>query len=76
MMKRIFRRVFSLAPQNVSTTKSFLFESSSAAIFFSSFHAFLVTGLLSFLYSGEVHQMVSFGRLVHHKELVLGERPV
>ncbi len=76
MMKRIFRRVFSLAPQNVSTTKSFLFDNSSTAIFFSSFQVFFVTGLLSFLYSGEVHQMVSLVVSSMTKNLSFGERPV
>jgi len=76
MMKRIFRREFSLAPQNVSTTKSFLPESSSTAIFFSSFQAFFVTGLLSFLYSSEVHQIVSLVVSSITKNLSLGERPV
>ena len=76
MMKRILRRVFALAPQKVSITKSFLLESSFVAIFLSSFHASSLTGLLSFLYSSLVHQMVS--RVVSSitKNLSLGERPV
>ena len=40
------------------------------------FQAFFVTGLLSFLYSSEVHQIVSLVVSSITKNLSLGERPV
>jgi len=76
MMKRIFRRLFSLAPQNVSTTNRRFFESSSVAMSFSTFQLFSLIGLLSFLYSSEVHQIVFSVTASFTKNLSFGERPV
>src|SRR5574344_998803 len=76
MMKRSFRREFSFAPQNASTTKSLLLESCLTAKSLTTDQHFASTGLLSFLYSSEVHQTVFSLVASFTKNLSLGERPV
>jgi len=75
-MKRIAIRVSLLAPQNASTTKSLLLESSLIAKSFTDFQASSVAGWLSFLYSSEVHHTVSFEFSSITMYLSFGERPV
>ena len=75
-MKRIAIRVSLLAPQNASTTKSLLLESSFNAMSFTVAHASSEAGWLSFLYSSEVHHTVSFEFSSITMNLSLGERPV
>ena len=76
MMKRTFIRVASFAPQNVSTTNKRLLDNSLTALAFRSAHASSVQGLLSFLYSSEVHHTESSLASFFTKNLSLGERPV
>ena len=76
MMKRTLRRELALAPQNVSTTYNFLPESSFTASSLRDFQVSSVTGLLSFLYSSEVHHTVFLLTSSITKNLSLGERPV
>ena len=75
-MKRTFKQVALLAPQKPSTTKRRLFESSFTARSLIVAHASSVTGLLSFLYSSEVHQTLSALKASLTINLSLGERPV
>ena len=76
MMKRTFRRVAGLAPQNVSITNRRLPDNSLTALAFKSAHAASEHGLLSFLYSSEVHHTVFSLASFLTKNLSLGERPV
>ena len=76
MMKRTFMRVPSLAPQKVSTTNRRLLESSLTALAFRSAQASSEQGLLSFLYSSEVHHTEFSEASFLTKNLSLGERPV
>ena len=75
-MKRTAIRVSLLAPQNASTTKSLLLESSFLAISLTAFHVSSVIGWLSFLYSSDVHHTVSLELSSTTMYLSLGERPV
>ena len=76
MMKRMAMRVSLLAPQKASTTYSFLLDSSSMASFLQASQASGEAGLLSFLYSAEVHHTVSLEFSSMTMNLSLGERPV
>ena len=65
-------RVSLLAPQKASTTYSFLLDSSSMASFLQASQASGEAGLLSFLYSAEVHHTVSLEFSSMDDELILG----
>ena len=76
IMKRTFKREFSLAPQNVSTTNNLFPESCLVVRSFKSFHTSGVVGLLSFGDPGVFHQIVSLVTSSSTINLSLGERPV
>ena len=75
-MKRIAIRVSAFAPQNASTTKSLLLESSFKASALQVSQASCDAGWLSFLYSSEVHHTVSLEFSSITMNLSFGERPV
>ena len=76
MMKRMAMRLSLLAPQNTSITNRRLLDSSWMASFLQASQASLEAGLLSFLYSSEVHHTVSLEFSSMTMNLSLGERPV
>ena len=76
MMKRTFKRVAGFAPQKVSTTNKRFPDNSFTALDFKSAQASSEQGLLSFLYSSDVHHTVFSLASFLTKNLSLGERPV
>ena len=75
-MKRTFKRVFSFAPQNASTTKSLFPDNCVEVVSFKAFQVSVEIGLLSLTAFSEFHQMVFSVVLSLTIYLSLGERPV
>ena len=76
IIKRTFNRVFSLAPQNASTTYNLFPDNWLTVVSFKAFQVFWVIGLLSLTAFSDVHQKVSLLTSSLTIYLSFGDRPV
>ena len=76
MMKRTFKRVFSLAPQKASTTYNFFPDNWLTVVSFKASQVFCEIGLLSLAAFSEFHQMVFSVTASLTMYLSLGDLPV